>query len=92
MEKVVYDHEKGKDYSAESGVAGGTLGAAGSIGAVAVAGKAGLGAIGITTGLKVIGSLVGGGMARGLCVVAAAPVAAGLLSYKGYKLWKRNRP
>jgi len=39
----------------------------------------GLSAAGITSGLAAIGAIVGGGMIAGVCAVAAAPIAAGLL-------------
>ncbi|CDS47972.1 hypothetical protein [Polaromonas sp. CG9_12] len=52
---------------------------------------AGLGAAGITSGLAAVGSLVGGGMAAGLVVTAAAPIAVGALGYGLYKGIKKLR-
>jgi hypothetical protein len=70
----------------KAAVAGAALGGAGAIGAVAAAGPvAGLGAIGITSGLAAVGSVIGGGMAAGLVLVAAAPVVTGALAYGLYK-------
>ena len=34
---------------------------------------------------------LGGSMAAGLVVVAAAPVAAGVLGYQGYKFYKNRK-
>ncbi|MDF9304786.1 hypothetical protein P5P81_20760 [Tritonibacter mobilis] len=45
----------------------------------------GLGATGITSGLATVGALVGGGMASGLALTAAAPVLGGVLAYAGYR-------
>lgn len=79
--------EKG---AVKSAVAGAAVGGAGAVGAVAAAGPvAGLGAAGITSGLAAVGSVVGGGMAMGLIITAAAPVAAGALGYGIYKWWKK---
>ncbi len=69
------------------GVTGGTLaGIGGAIGAVSASGAvAGLSAAGMTSGLAAIG---GGAMLTGIGVVAAIPVATGLLGYglvKGIK-------
>ena len=62
---------------------------AGAVGTVAAAGSvAGLGAAGITSGLAAVGSVVGGGMAAGLAVTAAAPVAIGAAAYGLYKWLK----
>lgn len=47
----------------------------------------GLGATGITSGLATVGALVGGGMASGLALTAAAPVLGGFLAYTGYRLF-----
>lgn len=48
-------------------------------------------AAGITSGLSLVGSLVGGGMAAGVATVAAAPVVIGGVSYGLYKLLKNHR-
>lgn len=65
--------------------AGATTGTAGSVGAVAALGVPGLGATGITSGLAGVGALFGGGMATGLVVTAAAPLAIGAAAYGLYK-------
>jgi len=67
--------------------AGGVVGAGGALATVSGAGTvAGLGATGITSGLAAIGGTVGGGMAAGLLVTAAAPLAVGAGFYGLYKL------
>ncbi|WJG20713.1 lecithin retinol acyltransferase family protein [Vibrio furnissii] len=68
-----------------AGVGAGTVG---SIAAVSAAGTtAGLSAAGITSGLAAIGGTVGGGMAAGVVVATAAPVAAAAaVGYGVYKL------
>lgn len=68
--------------------AGAAVGSAAAVGTVAAVGEVGLGAIGITSGLAGIGGVVGGGMATGLCIVAAAPIACGLAAFGIYKLLK----
>lgn len=73
--------------------AGAAAGTAGSIAAVAAVGVPGLSAVGITTGLATIGSAVGGGMAAGVVITTAAPVAAAVaLGYGFYKVvqWCKN--
>jgi hypothetical protein len=76
----------GATVSAGVGAAAGTSGA---IAAVAAGGPVfGLGAAGITSGLAAVGSIVGGGMAAGLCIVAAAPILAGAAAFGGYKLYR----
>lgn len=76
--------------------AGAGLGSVGAVAAVSTAGTAtGLGAIGMTSGLAAVGSVVGGGMAAGLMVTAAIPVAAGVASYFIYRAtdgWFRSDP
>lgn len=70
---------------------GAVAGGAGAITAVAASGAvSGLGAAGITSGLAAVGSVVGGGMAAGLLVTAAAPVAVGAIAYGVYKLVKKS--
>lgn len=64
---------------------GATVGASGAVGAVAVAGIPGLSAVGITSGLATIGGIVGGGMAAGLVIATAAPMAVGAAAYGFYK-------
>jgi uncharacterized membrane protein YebE (DUF533 family) len=63
-----------------------------SIGSVALNGSVtGLSATGITSGLAVVGTLAGGGMAVGVFIVAASPIAAGVLGYQGYKFYKNRK-
>ncbi|MFC3847860.1 hypothetical protein ACFOPX_04845 [Helicobacter baculiformis] len=69
---------------------GAVVGTAGAVGAVAAAGVPGLAATGITSGLAVVGSVVGGGMAAGLCVTAAMPVVVGAAAYGIYKACKSD--
>ena len=86
----VIDKEGDKDLWAKIGALGGaTTGVAMSGAAVTSAATAGLsgGAV-MTSGLAGIGGLVGGGMAAGIAVVAAAPVAAGLAGYGAVKVVK----
>jgi hypothetical protein len=63
---------------------------AGGIATVSAAGTvAGLSGAGIASGLAAIGGTVGGGMAAGTMIVAAAPVAAAAaVGYGVYKAWK----
>lgn len=69
---------------------GAAAGTAGSIGAISAAGSvAGLSGAGITSGLAAIGGTVGGGMASGVVIATAAPVAAAAaVGYGIYKLVK----
>lgn len=69
---------------------GAAVGTAGSIGTISAAGTvAGLSGAGITSGLAAIGATVGGGMASGLVVATAAPVAAAAaVGFSIYKLVK----
>lgn len=84
-----YDMSDIDKNAAKVGVAGAAAGAAGSVSTVAAAGAvSGLGAAGITSGLATVGSVVGGGMAAGLAVTAAAPIAIGAAAYGLYKWWK----
>jgi hypothetical protein len=76
--------------AAVTAAAGAAVGGAGAISAVAAAGPvAGLGAAGITSGLAAVGSVVGGGMAAGLVITAAAPLAVGAIAYGVYKWVKK---
>jgi len=69
---------------------GSLAGSSGAIAAVTVSGPVfGLGAAGITSGLAAIGSIVGGGMATGLFIVASAPIAGAAAAYGAYKLYSR---
>ena len=70
-----------------AGVAAGTLG---SIGAVSASGSvAGLSAAGISTGLAAIGGTVGGGMAAGVVITTAAPMAVAVAA--GYGIYKLSQ-
>ena len=86
------DHMSESKAGVATTAAGGIAGAAGSVGAVAVSGTvSGLGAAGITSGLAAIGSVVGGGMAAGLAVVAIAPLATAGAGYGIFRAVKRAR-
>ncbi len=63
---------------------------AGGIATISAAGTtAGLSAAGISSGLAAIGTTVGGGMAAGTAIVAAAPVVASIaIGYGLYKFFK----
>jgi hypothetical protein len=71
------------------------FGFAGITAAVSASGTvAGLSAAGISSGLYAIGALVGGGMATGVVVAAAIPLAAGAAGYaiiKGVKFFFSER-
>lgn len=74
-------------------VGGAVAGTAASVSAVAAAGTvSGLSAAGITSGLAAVGAAVGGGMAAGVVITAAAPaVAAAGIGYGSYRVWKWYR-
>ncbi|MFY0311302.1 hypothetical protein ACFMBG_15535 [Leisingera sp. D0M16] len=82
-----------KDLATASGaIVGGGAAIAGisQLGAVT-----GLGATGITSGLATFGAFVGGGMASGLALTAAAPVLGGVLAFAGYRYFtaeEENQP
>lgn len=67
-----------------TGAAAGTVGSVAAISAMGT--TAGLSAAGITSGLAAIGGTVGGGMAAGVVVATAAPVAAA--AAVGYGIYK----
>lgn len=69
---------------------GAGVGGGGTVTSIGVAFH-GLSAAEITGTLGTIGGLVGGGMAAGIVLVAAAPVAAGGLGYLGVKAAKNIR-
>ena len=76
------DDEKAKFTGGASGVGG----VAASVAAVGATGTVtGFSAAGITSGLAAIVTLVGGGMAAGLAVTAAVPLACAGVGYLGYK-------
>lgn len=67
-----------------TGAATGTIGSVAAVSAMGT--TAGLSAAGITSGLAAIGGAVGGGMAAGVVVATAAPVAAAAaVGYGAYK-------
>ncbi|MCV6637290.1 hypothetical protein [Candidatus Albibeggiatoa sp. nov. NOAA] len=80
--KMLSDAEKA-DYSEAIGsISGGAIGFSAITTAIATSGSvAGLSAAGISSGLAAIGSVIGGGMVAGVTVLAAAPIALGLVGY-----------
>lgn len=81
------DERESRAVGRAASYAGAAAGTAGSIAAVSAMGTtAGLSAAGITSGLAAIGGTVGGGMAAGLVVATAAPVAAA--AAVGYGIYK----
>lgn len=81
------DERRARRVGRHASVGGAVAGVAGSIGAVAAAGTSGLSGVGISTGLAAIG----GSMAGGIAVTAAAPaVVAGGLGYLVYRLARRR--
>lgn len=81
------DERESRGIGRKATYAGAAAGTAGSIAAVSAAGSvAGLSGAGITSGLAAIGGTVGGGMAAGVAVTTAAPVAAA--AAVGYGLYK----
>lgn len=68
---------------------GGSIGAVGSLTAVAVTGEFGLSAAGVASGLAGIGGTVGAGAVTGFCLTVALPaVAAAGVGYGTYRLVK----
>jgi len=67
----------------EALVAAGGIGAGGAIGFAGLyfGGTVGLSAVGLTTGLATAGSLIGGGMAAGIAVLAAPAIILGIGGY-----------
>lgn len=87
------DERESRSVGRAASYAGAVAGTAGSIGAVSALGTAGLSAAGISSGLATIGGVVGGGMASGVVLATAAPVAAAAaVGYGAYKLvkWLRD--
>jgi hypothetical protein len=81
------DERESRAVGRAASYAGAAAGTAGSIAAVSAMGTtAGLSAAGITSGLAAIGGTVGGGMAAGVVVATAAPVAAA--AAVGYGIYK----
>lgn len=86
-EHLNQDERDSRSIGRKATYAGAAAGTAGSIAAVSAAGSvAGLSGAGITSGLAAIGSVAGGGMATGVILTTAAPVAAAAAI--GYGLYK----
>lgn len=86
-ENLDQDERDSRSVGRKATYAGAAAGTAGSIAAVSAAGSvAGLSGAGITSGLAAIGGTVGGGMAAGVVITTAAPVAAAAAI--GYGLYK----
>ena len=86
-EALDFDERESRSVGRKATYVGAAAGTAGSIAAVSAMGTtAGLSAAGITSGLAAIGGTVGGGMAAGVAITAAAPVAAAAVV--GYGLYK----
>lgn len=81
-------NEKSKNENAEK--IGASVGSGSTVTCIGVAFH-GLSAAEITGTLGTIGGLVGGGMAAGIVLVAAAPAAVGGLGYLGVKAAKNIR-
>lgn len=83
------DAEREKISDALGAIGGGTLGVGSVTAAVGAMGSvAGLSAAGISSGLAAMGAIVGGGMAAGVAVAAAIPIAVGAAGWgviKGIK-------
>ena len=92
VNKVMSNDKDTKNNALKAGVGSAIGGVFASIGSVALNGSVtGLSATGITSGLAVVGTLAGGGMAVGVFIVAASPIAAGVLGYQGYKFYKNRK-
>jgi len=87
MAEKTNPREPGAIISTLSGAAAGTVAAI--VGVVAGAAPSTAGAAAMTSGLAAVGTVVGGGMAAGIVVVAAAPVAFGVAGFGAYKLYKK---
>lgn len=90
---VPLEERKARSVARKATYGGAAVTTVGGIATVSLTGAtAGLSGAGITSGLAAIGSIVGGGMAAGTTLVAAAPVvAAAGVGYGAYKLWKGLR-
>lgn len=89
-EHLSEEERKAREFGRNATTVGAAAGTAGAVGAVAVAGSVtGVSAAGITSGLAAIGGVVGGGMAAGVVITAAAPVAVtAAVGLGAYHLWK----
>ncbi len=96
-DRILHESEREARRAGRVGtVAGAVGGGVASVGAVAAAGTvSGLSAAGISSGLAAVGATVGGGMAAGVAVTAAAPAVAaaaiGYGSYRAWRWWRRTR-
>ena len=79
--------EKGAVLSTAAGGVAGATAAVSGVAAGAAAGTAGGAAM--TSGLAAVGGIVGGGMAAGIIVLAADPLAGCALGYLGFRLYKK---
>jgi len=82
---------KGKKWGAPvSTVSGAGAGAIGAIsGVVTGAAEGTAGAAMMTSGLATVGSIIGGGMFAGMCVLTVAPIVGGAAGYGCYRLFKK---
>ncbi len=62
---------------------------AGVLGVIGGAAEGTAGAAMMTSGLATVGSIVGGGMFAGICVLTVAPIVGGAAGYGCYRLFKR---
>ena len=94
-ENLSYEEREARTAGRVATYTGAAAATAGGVATISAAGSvAGLSAAGITSGLAAIGGTVGGGMAAGTAIVAAAPVAAaaavGYSVYKAFKWFKKR--
>lgn len=75
-------------YNEKEEIIAGTVGTVGTAAGIGVA-TAGASAATLTTGLAGVGAIVGGGMATGIVITAAAPVVVGAAAYGMVKGIKR---
>lgn len=75
-------------YNEKEEIIAGTVGTVGTTAGIGVA-TAGASAATLTTGLASVGAIVGGGMATGIVMTAAAPVVVGAAAYGVVKGIKR---
>ncbi len=80
--------KKGAVISTVSGGAAGAVAVLYGVSAGAASGTAGAAAM--TSGLATLGGVIGGGMAAGIVVLAAAPLAGCALGYLGFRFYKKN--
>jgi hypothetical protein len=83
--------EKKKLSDAVGTVAGGSIGFLAITSAISFSGVSGLSAAGISSGLAAMGGVIGGGMAAGVTVAAALPIACGGVGLGIVKVTKHLR-